>query len=261
MAPGSSVFLSGGTHGCCRAEGLSRAARCPLLGQHLSSSPRGVAGCEQTDRRTEHPPERRPAPRPGAVPSRAGMLRALWASFHRSAFPGRIFSSHGWTWDVNPPPPRPVMEHGCPHMAGVPGCQPRRCHCRCPLLHFGFWGSSGRFWFNQPVGRRTAKRGWGWGGVTQSGPFPRSWIMGVQQCRRSRIRDEQRDRRLPGPDPPGLPRGTESKNNPIVRPASFPPARGGFTPLIGPRGTASLLAVFPLGPGCLLRRWGRMGAL
>lgn len=132
-----------------------------------------------------------------------------------------------------------------------------------PLPSFAFWvlGQLRPVLVQPARWAPNSETGVGVGGVTQSGPFPRSWIMGVQQCRRSRIRDEQRDRRLPGPDPPGLPRGTESKNNPIVRPASFPPARGGFTPLIGPRGTASLLAVFPLGPGCLLRRWGRMGAL
>lgn len=207
MAPGSSVFLSGGTHGCCRAEGLSRAARCPLLGQHLSSSPRGVAGCEQTDRRTEHPPERRPAPRPGAVPSRAGMLRALWASFHRSAFPGRIFSSHGWTWDVNPPPPPRDGTRVSPH-----GRRPRlpAPPLPLPLPSFAFWvlGQLRPVLVQPARWAPNSETGVGVGGGDSKRPFPKKLDHGGPA-----VPAQPDPGRAAGPQAPRTgPAGTPSRN-------------------------------------------------
>lgn len=111
---------------------------------------------------------------------------------------GQVFSSHGWTQYVKPP----VMEHGCPHMVAPPslGASPATAALFC------IWVSGQLRMFSVQSTRWVPQ---GETRVTQSTPSPGSRVVGFW--------DEQRD-------PHGLPRGTDSKNEPVGQAASFPPA-------------------------------------
>lgn len=125
----------------------------------------------------------------------------------------------------------------------IPRCQPCYRHCRCPLLHLGFGAAEAVFGSTSLLGAEQRNQGDSkWPVPTKpshGGPAVPVWpdpggAVGLRTLRAWTRRDslEELNRRT-----------TPSAG----RHHFLPP--GWLTPLIGPRGTASLLAGFPLGPG------------